>query len=350
MKSYDSILPDLKESPDKINDNSTVTLANYKILIAFATGIFAILCYISIFSSQGVTIYSNAQNFKRISSNYDESSTMEFRIFLPELIQSDSKWMSESELRNYQDLLDQVVQVLGSKSEADEVRTDNYLVGLPYSGVKYRWGSNLEIKIRVQRYEVQYAYVEHWLKSNLGTGKFLTYKHDILKLLSSHSFGYDTSVNSDLIDNGKFVKIAKARKTIDITGSISEEVCYVERGTNEEIAASEEKLRRDGDDDEVPIYPLRSWISLGVQTTDDAEFFKIGQYLYSQRRLKVVWKAAAFASSIARLNVDTARSAHFIPVMGGYANYVRLVSESLRPLEADAMLDDIDSFTSTFQI
>jgi hypothetical protein len=94
----------------------------------------------------------------------------EFRIFVPQLIGSDVEWLGPEAFEEYRQLYDIVAATIDGPQDvggggAD--RTDVYVIGKPYYGLKFRNEEKLEIKVRVWGGTTDEYCIESWEKSKI---------------------------------------------------------------------------------------------------------------------------------------------------------------------------------------
>jgi hypothetical protein len=135
----------------------------------------------------------------------------EFRIFMPLLNPSDTEWLGAEKVATYQRLLDTALASIGySASTCSDTRSDEYIVGKPYYGLKYRGGKKLEIKVRRGDCSPQNFCVETWEKFRVkSTGSQRT--ADISRVLTDFNYP-ETDYSrylSEIDKDGSSVKVYK---------------------------------------------------------------------------------------------------------------------------------------------
>mmetsp|Transcript_20296 Transcript_20296/g.19604 ORF Transcript_20296/g.19604 Transcript_20296/m.19604 type:complete len:295 (+) Transcript_20296:233-1117(+) len=256
---------------------------------------------------------------------------MEFRIFLPRLSEEDYE---RTEIRplvlKYGDIISSVIAAFGGlNAPFPDKREDVYLIGGAHFGIKFRAGKKLELKMRRQKLDFS---IEHWKKVKFGKKKISHYKNDILDLIEKEC---DQQMAEDvkMIEDEKFIGISKARR-IQISGEISNEICLISTDSN-----------------------ARKWISIAIE----GSLIEIQNYLHSKSyELNLILEALYHALEIVKIDIDMAiiNSRVFIPVLGGYPTWVRVVanSEISSRNEINEIINSIEkllislSFTSTFDV
>lgn len=122
---------------------------------------------------------------------------MEFRVFLPVLQKSDSSWLGPALVDKYAE----VIRLLSTEFTGyAEKRTDTYVVTPAHYGLKYRHGSQLELKVRHQCIDFG---IERWTKMGLGKGQ----EAHVFPLVQR--FGYSSHPTEVSFDDR--VDVAKSR-------------------------------------------------------------------------------------------------------------------------------------------
>lgn len=233
---------------------------------------------------------------------------MEFRIFFPiyKSVPFESTDINETTTLNSYDLAIQELVQMFAVAESDmEVRTDNYLVGNDYFGVKYRDKKKLELKIRT---EVIDLVIEKWTKKKLGKDKFSRYKESIINYLFENGINC-SSYDISCIEKGSFIEVKKARSTVLRQSSdyfASMEICFLTTSSS-------------------PSSSTYDWMSIACE--GDIESIKrcIISDRILEKALSILDMSFAIATALAGRGIGINR--HRYPVISGYPAWIRIISK-----------------------
>lgn len=230
---------------------------------------------------------------------------MEFRIFLPVFHSRDQSWISNENISLYNDILSRLKAMAADSRE--EVRSDIYFVTPDHIGLKYRHGNMLELKVRGR--ELDGSGMEAWTKFKLREGEISSCESDILNILRHSGYPADElgfSLN-------KKIELSKRRKQVYLSNYVVYEYCLcTERASPES----------------------REWISLAIEG-NPLEMRKI---LFCKDDLFGIQAAIRTIHDLLKPSLDAAVRNNFVPMVAGYPQFVRYISDMLSSDEVRANL------------
>lgn len=214
---------------------------------------------------------------------FDEDSiTMEFRIFIPDMnnillaqsLSSSSVTAAATaveeaaiavfqidyiSLEVYNGLYNELLQIYDSSVDIEEeTRTDEYIVGKSYYGLKKRGTKSNKVKYEIKvLQDVVGAYsIQKWKKTKLGSSSLSSYTNRIAELLTEASLLQPDDV--DIIENHDTVTLTKHRKIISYDTS-SIEICKIRRN---DTTNSGTTTKSSGD------HAYHGWLSVSIESND----------------------------------------------------------------------------------
>lgn len=236
---------------------------------------------------------------------------MEFRIFVPLLGETNGSWIAPELISEYSAACQTIRYSLFNTTTPIEEREDTYFLGHHFYGLKFRGKNNkLEIKIMSQKYSHKGLLCEHWQKHEFGKKGVLHYEADIKKLISASPISSSITTNIGDIDFNTLplVSILKRRQKVPIPNyRVDQEISIIKSPSQ---LHSSSAYANSG-----PSPEENYWISYSVEGVD---YENIVSYIRQNHDLECIWNAAQLAIDIYTHDPLKARSASFIPVVGGY--------------------------------
>jgi hypothetical protein len=224
---------------------------------------------------------------------------MEFRIFFPVLSAEDTQWLPEASVRRYNEALGRLD--LPSAMGTEE-RSDQYIVGPAFMGLKYRHGDRLELKVR----DSAVNGIERWTKAKLGRDHPRKYLQEISTMLSR--FGH--SIDVTCLDLDAHLELKKTRRNASVDMSLDYEACHLELHPDSVVRVATKGSSR------------RLWFTLAVEgyRAPDIETF------LSSSRSQPLRAALSCANEVLLTAKPEAAARRCIPVVSGYPLFVRYLS------------------------
>lgn len=278
---------------------------------------------------------------------------MEFRLFFPVLVPSDSEWLTVEEIYSYNKSL---LKLSVNDSIGTEDRTDTYLIGQSYFGLKCRNGKKIELKVRLKPTENSVNqtsddsvftnltknffqsiggtessssmasfqhhpthFIEEYKKFKLGKKDISLYKTELLQILSNFGYESDFDSNAKLIDERILVDIMKSRKN-NYIGDICYEYCDLDISVENHVR--------------------RKWISVAVEGTHS----DIGGFLRQQHQTNHLWECMHILLSIIMNSHkrEAAIQAFCLPIVSGYPQWIRFIGgkSDANEIESEILTND----------
>eukprot|EP01038_Epipyxis_sp_PR26KG_P005337 gene5337-7406_t len=227
---------------------------------------------------------------------------VEMRIFIPFPKEEDREWMNPMDKTSYDASFLYLLSIHNNNSHRCEVRTDDYVCGSAYYGLKVRNGKKLELKVRVNGHDFK-SHMETWKKYKLSKKKVHKCKDEILGILVNHGYD-DVNLETSVLDKCLFLPVQKSR------------FCWMERDISAEICRIQ-----------VPISTChrQEWLSIAIEGTPD----KVLEYILYKHHTSNFWNAIKICLNVSKADLDASHRTMFIPIVSGYPQWVRLTSEQM---------------------